>query len=175
MLKFFSGLLGAGGISGLLSFAPWIIAAILGIGGVGGWFWQQHQVDDQKAQTAAITLERNAALQKVGVLQGALDADAATIKAQTDNIAANDDLINSLQHQTDEDAKASAEAGTQLRNLQNADSDVAAYLATPIPCGLRNYINRRAGPAVAASGADKDCDAVGAKSVAVPQAPAHAQ
>jgi hypothetical protein len=170
MLKFLSGLFGAGGITGLLQFAPWIIAGVVALAGAGGWFYQSHQVDAAKVETAKVALERDAAYTKIGTLQGALATDEATIRAQTDNIAANDELIAKYQHQADEDARASVEAGNQIRNLQNANPDVAAYLAVPIPCGLRPILNRSKAPqpATSAGGANENGCAVGAEAKPLP-------
>lgn len=170
MLKFITGLLGAGGIAGLLPFAPWIIAAVVALAGGGAYLWQSHQVDVAHEQTAEVTKERDAAFVKIGTLQGALDSDEATIKAQAANEAANDDLIATLQHQTDEDAKASIDAGAQIRNLQNADQDVDAYLRGAIPCSLRAILNGTSGPAATACGANANGDAAAAKAKPVPAA-----
>jgi uncharacterized protein HemX len=132
---------GAGSLAGLLPFAPWIIALVLGLGGAGGWFWQQHQIDVAHAATLEVAKERDAANVQLGAALSANKVDEQTIADLQANNLANDSLIAAYEHQAEEDARISAEAGNQIRNLQNADAVVDTYLRTPIPDGLRAILN----------------------------------
>lgn len=162
MLKLFSGLIGAGSsFAGFIPFVPWLLAALLGLAGAGGWFYEQHQ-------TEALKTERDAALVKLGAAQAVVQDDEATIASMQANDRTNDALIEAYQHQVDEDAKISTDAGTQLRNLANADQTVSDYLSTAIPCSLQHALN---GAAASGAGADQDCGLEAAKAKPVPAAP----
>jgi hypothetical protein len=131
----------AGGIAGLLPMAPWIIAGIVALVGTGGALWIKHDLDAANADRATKQAQIELLNRDLGSALAANKVDEATIEAMQTNNAANDALIEAYQHQADEDARASADAGTQLRNLQNADADVATYLSSPIPPALRSLLN----------------------------------
>lgn len=131
----------AGGVAGLLPLAPWIIAAVIALVGAGGFLWKQHDLDAANAAIVTKQTQIDNLNKSLGEAQTANAADEATIKALQDNDAANDALIEQYQHQADEDARISKDAGDQIRNLQNADASVDAFLKLPIPDALRSLLN----------------------------------
>lgn len=168
MFKGLLGLFGAGGIAGLLSYAPWIIAAIVALVGAGGFVWTKHDLDAANAALVTKQQELNTANVALGAAQAANLANLDVIAQMTANDAANDALIDELQHTVDEDARASTDAGLQIRNLSNDNPDVASFLGTPIPCSLRAALNGPSKPVAGTDCADKDGGADAAKAKPVP-------
>lgn len=161
LLGLFTGM--AGGIAGLLPLAPWIIAAIVALVGAGGWFWKQHDLDAALADNAAkqSTIVQQAT--ELGTVRAAEKVNEETISQMLQSQVQDDQLIDAQQHSIDENARASVDAGQQIRNLQNANADVAAFLKLPIPPALRSLLNHEPGSTTGASSANEDHQSTSAK------------
>lgn len=132
----------AGGVGILL-----VIAVLAG----GAYLFEKRGAD---RATALWEAKLAAANQKIGTLQGALDADEESIRSLQADQAANDKLLNQYAAEQAAQDQAASDVAATIRKLQNDDQTVDAYLRTPVPPALRSVLMGPAKTRNAAGAAD---------------------